>query len=137
MSALPRPDLLLFDADCGLCGALALRARDHDRRTRFRIEPFQNWSDADLAALGLTRAACERAMQVVTASGRRLAGAFAVNHYLWRTGGWGRLVALFYLLPPLLLLEMAGYALVARYRTRISGWLGLARCATCPAPRGQ
>lgn len=131
-----RPALLLFDGDCGLCAAAAGRARDHDRHSRFRIEPHQNWSDAELAAAGLTRALCAGALQVVSAGGRRYPGALGVNYFLWRCGGAGRLVLVGWLLPPLILLEMLVYALVAWNRRRLSRWLGLAACAPCPRGAG-
>lgn len=127
-----RRALVLFDGDCGLCTALALRARDRDRAARFRIEPYQNWSDAELAGVGLTRARCAGAMQVVSPRGRRYPGALGVNYFLWHAGGWGRLLALLGALPPLLLVEMGVYALVARHRARLSRRLGLAACVVCP-----
>lgn len=121
-------DLLLYDDDCGVCTAGAELARRIDRGGRFQVRGSHTLSELELEALGLTRARCNDALQLVTAAGRRRSGAHAVNAFLWTTGGPGRFVVLLYLLPPLLLLEWVAYALVARNRFTISRWLGLAAC---------
>ena len=151
--------LLLFDGECGICSWLAQRAGRLDRGGLFTILPFQDLSDADLAPWGVTREACAerlhlllredprgfgdrrsgrrglRADRAARSSRRVRRGAFAVNTFLRLCPPWGRLVAILYLIPPLLLVEVVGYGIVARHRAWISRWLGLAGCAVRPPSR--
>lgn len=119
---------LLFDGDCGVCSRSAEICRRMDRHGRFRVRPYQSVPDEELRAVGLTPAICSKKVQIVTCSGGVHSGAFAVNYFLWHHPPWSVLVALIYLLPPLLLAELIGYALVARHRHRLSAWLGLSAC---------
>ncbi|MDZ7269012.1 MAG: DUF393 domain-containing protein [candidate division KSB1 bacterium] len=119
---------LLFDGDCGLCRFCADHARRMAARGCWRIMPFQNFSDAELLALGVTRTQCTRRLHAVSRSGRVYRGAFAVNFFLWRHPPWTLLVMLCHAVPVLLLLEIIIYAVIARYRQRLSRWLGLAVC---------
>jgi predicted DCC family thiol-disulfide oxidoreductase YuxK len=128
---LPRHGLLLFDGECGVCSWLALRARRIDGRGRFGIRPYQEVAEADLAPWRVTHADCARSLQLLLGRPgrpRRHGGAFAVNAFLWRFFPWSLGVALLYLLPPLLVLEIVGYRLVAAHRARVSRLLGLSAC---------
>ncbi len=127
---------LLFDGDCGLCNFSAAQAMRMEVRRRWRIIPFQDLSDAELQALGVTRTQCARRLHAVSRSGRAYRGAFAVNFFLWQHPLWRLLVVLCYAVPLLLVLEIIAYAVIARYRHRLSRWLGLAACRA-PAAREQ
>jgi predicted DCC family thiol-disulfide oxidoreductase YuxK len=120
--------LLLFDGDCGICSRLARTAAAIDRRRLFRIAPYFDYDEEALAPFGVTWADCTHSIQLIRRDGKVSRGAHAVNRFLWPYWPWKIGVALVVLLFPLLLLEMAGYWVVARNRHRISGWLGLNRC---------
>jgi predicted DCC family thiol-disulfide oxidoreductase YuxK len=124
---------LIYDGACGICRALSERTRWFDPECRWEVLPYQSIEEADLRKMGLTVADCARAVQVVNEEGRRFAGPWAINYLLWQRwpGRW--LVALFFVLPPLLLLEWIGYRLVARYRSHFSRWFGLTSCSL-PTP---
>jgi len=119
---------LLFDGDCGICNFSAEQAMRMEVRRRWRIIPFQDLSDAELQALGVTRTQCARRLHAVSRSGRVYRGAFAVNFFLWQHPPWLLLVVLCYAVPLLLWLEIIAYAVIARHRQRLSRWLGLAAC---------
>ena len=121
-------DYVLFDGDCGICSYLAERGERLDKRQHFTIRPYQSFSEAELAQFGISYADCNRKLQVITRRGHVYAGAFAVNYFCWRQFPWSLLVVLLYVLPVLLLAEVIGYALVARYRRQLSQWFGLKAC---------
>ncbi len=128
MSLVPDKALLLFDGDCGICTWCAEWAKAHDRSGEFEVQPYYEFSEEELAPYGLDWAACTRAVQLITQQGRVRSGPFAVNAFLWRQRGWRLLVGLLYILFPLLLIEWAAYALVAKNRHRISAALGMNAC---------
>lgn len=121
-------DYLLFDGACGVCAAFARWASRRDRRGRFVFLPYQEIPAEVLAPLGLTPQHCARRLYVITRRGRVLGGVFGLNAFFSQLFPWRLLVGLIYAMPPLLLLEMAIYALVARHRHRLSRWLGLDAC---------
>ncbi|WP_416901237.1 thiol-disulfide oxidoreductase DCC family protein [Micromonospora echinospora] len=113
----------VYDGDCAFCTRCA---EFIERRipTDVRVLP---WQFAELAALGLTAAECEEAVQWVGADGGRAAGPDAVARLLatstiaWRAAG-GVLR-----LPPVRLVAWPLYRWVARNRHRLPG--GTAACA--------
>lgn len=117
----------VFDGDCGFCTKCA-RFAERWVPTGATIVPYQ-W--ADLAALGLSEAECEQAVQWVSGT-RRSAGPEAIADLLrssrvaWRPVGWllGR--------RPLRVLAWPVYNWVARHRHQLPG--GTAACAL-PAAR--
>ena len=119
---------LLFDGDCGICTSFAEAARRMDRKDGFVIEPYQNYPEEELKKWGITYVACTRKMQVMSRTGRVYSGAFALNYFLYHQFPWSLLLIPIYAIPIFLLFEMAGYALVAQNRHRISRWLGLKAC---------
>jgi predicted DCC family thiol-disulfide oxidoreductase YuxK len=123
---------LLYDGDCGVCTRLIETARALDKQSLFALLPYQSFSEAELATYGLSHTDCSRQLQVITRESRVYGGAFGINFFLWQYWPGKFFVALIYLLPILLLGEMAGYALFARYRRHISQWLGLTACALPP-----
>lgn len=126
--------ILLFDGDCGVCTRLMETARNLDKKGLFALKPFQAFDERELARHGLSYDDCRRKLQVITEGGRVYGGAFGVNFFCWQYWPWKIFVLLIYLLPPLLLCEIVGYALFARYRRQISQWLGLTACAL-PSPK--
>lgn len=129
MTTLGTYDLLLFDGDCGVCSKSAEIARRIARRSGYQVEPYQRYSEEELAPLGLDYARCSKRVKAITRHGRVLSGAFAVNHFCWRHPAWAIIPIVIYLLPPLLLAELILYDIVAYNRQRISRWLGLTACA--------
>ena len=132
-----RQRYLIYDGDCGFCEACLKLAAAYDRRKLFILCPYQSLpqrlSPTALQSLGLTRAACAKALQVITTRGELRSGAGAINYFLWQRWPGKILVGLLVAIPPLLLLEVALYRLIARYRHRLSGWLGLSVCALSPS----
>ena len=129
MKLTERKQYLLYDGECGVCTRLMETARKIDKKQLFALLPYQSIDETELAQFGLSAAACSRKLQVITARGRTHAGAFGVNFFLWHYWPWKIFVLLAYALPLLLLGEIVGYALFARYRRHISQWLGLTVCA--------
>ncbi len=73
--------------------------------------------------LSVSRSACEKRVRFRDVRGRFHGGAFAVNRFILHAAppGWKGLPARFlvvaaYVLPPLLLAELAAYEIVARNR---------------------
>jgi len=76
-----------------------------------------------LRELGVSRAACEKRVRFRDSRGRFHGGAFAVNRFILHAAPPGSaglparlLVVAAYVLPPLLLAELAAYEIVARNR---------------------
>ena len=128
MKDIERQAYMLFDGDCGVCTYSAERAKRIDRKKRFRIEPYQHFPEAQLRRWGLSYEQCARKVQVLSRRGRVHSGAFGINYFLIGYFPWSLLVILVYAIPVLLLLELLGYAMVAKYRHRISQWFGLKAC---------
>ena len=124
----------VYDGDCAFCTSCA---RFIARRvpTRAAVVP---WQRADLAALGLTAAECEAAVQWVErgpgGTGAPLAGPDAIaallgsSHRAWRAVGW------LMRRSPVRVLAWPTYRWVARNRHRMPG--GTAACALPPAGAG-
>ncbi len=113
-----RRHLLLWDGKCGLCRRAVEWVRRRDRLERFDIIPYQ-----EAAAPPMTpelRAACRRAMHVLTADGRVLRAGRASLFILRETGN--RRLAAVLGLPPLVWLVELAYRIVARNRSELS-WL--------------
>ncbi len=119
---------MLFDGDCGICTKSSELVKWIDASQRFVVQPYQSFSEAELAQFGITYAQCDKKLQVIAKSGKVHQGAFAVNYFLWQFFPWRILVLLLYLVPPLLLLEIFAYWLIAQNRARISQWFGLRAC---------
>jgi predicted DCC family thiol-disulfide oxidoreductase YuxK len=113
----------VYDGDCAFCTRCA---EFIERRipTGARVVP---WQFADLAALGLTEAECEEAVQWVGADGSRAAGPDAIAKLLgdsaplWRVAGTGLSF------PPVRAVAWPAYRWVARNRHRLPG--GTAACS--------
>jgi predicted DCC family thiol-disulfide oxidoreductase YuxK len=123
-----RHDYMLFDGDCGICSYSAEVARRMDSKGRFVIEPYQAFPEADLEKFGISYADCSKRMYVISRRGRAHGGAFGINYFLFQRLPWSLLVVLIYILPILLILEIIGYALVAKNRHTLSRWFGLKAC---------
>ena len=119
---------MLFDGDCGICTKLAQKAARIDRRRLFRIHPYYEFTEEELAIYGITYDDCTRSIQLIRPNGKVSRRAFAVNRFLIHYWPWKVLVALMYVIPIFLVFETLGYVLVARNRIRISGWFGLDEC---------
>lgn len=121
----PGSALLIYDGGCGVCTRLAGYAARFASGREIAFAAFQEIPAAGLAAMGLSRADCERRLRFRAASGRVFGGVFAVNRFLLAAAppGFGgiaarALVLVCYALPPLLALEWAAYELFARNRAR-------------------
>lgn len=119
---------MLFDGDCGICTWFADLAMRMDVRRHFYVEPYQRVPEREMQPYGVNHADCARRLQVISRRGKAHRGAFAVNYFFVHYFPWKLLVVLLYVLPPLLLLELLTYEIVARNRTRLSRWLGMKAC---------
>lgn len=128
MSEIGPQAYMLFDGDCGVCTYSAELAKRIDRKKRYRIEPYQSFPEEQLRRWGLSYEQCARKVQVISSRGRIYRGAFGINYFLFGYFPWSLLVVLVYAIPVVLLLELIGYALVAKHRHRISRWFGLKAC---------
>lgn len=129
-----RQNHVLYDGDCGVCTRLMDHARAMDQKQIFAFAAYQSVDESEMARYGITPEACHRQLQIITSAGKIHSGAFAVNYFLWHQMPWKICVLIIYLLPPLLVIEMIGYRLFARYRSHISQWLGLTTCTLPPIP---
>lgn len=123
---------VLFDGDCGICTQSAELARRLDRAGLLHIQPYYEYSEAQLATHGLSYELCVDYLQVIGEDGRVYAGHNAVNYIGLRLFPLSIAFALLYLFPPLLWLEAIAYGLIARHRTKISASLGLTACRVRP-----
>lgn len=98
------------------------------RNGAYSIEPYFSHSEENLKNYGITYEDCSKRLYVITKSGKVYGGAFAVNWFLLTSPPWTVLALPFIVLPPLLLIEMIGYKLVATNRHHISRWFGLNAC---------
>ena len=99
-----------------------------DKQQGFRIVPSQALPTEQLLEWGLNRRDCEGEVKIVDESGQVYGGAFAVNYFLFKHPPWTILVLIINIIPILLLFEIILYKIIARNRTTISRWLGLAAC---------
>ncbi len=120
-------DYLLFDGDCGICTWCSDIAKRMN--SRFVVQPYLMFDEVELQQFGINYEKCTKELKVITRRGRVYGGAFGVNCFLWRKPAFKPLVILLYAIPPLLLLEVIGYKIVAINRHRISAWFGLKACA--------
>lgn len=120
---------LVYDGDCAFC-TRSVAAIATLRLAEPRIVAYQH---ADLAALGLTAAQCERELQWVAAGGRTDSGAQAVAQLLLASGLPWSLVGAPVRVPPLRWVAALLYRLVAANRHRLPG--GTPACALPPSER--
>lgn len=124
-------DTVLFDGDCGVCTALKNWAGRLDAAGRLHFVAYQA-ADLDAVAPGLTPEMAGQALHFVRRDGVRFRGARAVFETMRRLPeAWGVLGTIGSF-PLCSLLAEPVYRLIARHRGRISGWLGLDRCALPP-----
>lgn len=122
----------VFDGACGLCRAFVRWAQARVGGQPIRWLAYQ---DAEFAALpvSVTLAEAARSFVWIGPEGKKYTGARAVFQLFrhlrwpWRLAGW--LLAN----PLAAVLAEPFYRLVARYRRRISAWLGLSACVVPPA----
>ena len=106
------PALLLWDGDCGFCRRSVQWAERRDTGHSFQAVPYQQAPSPPMTPE--LRAACSRAVHVVTAEGTVLRAGRACLWVLERTGH--RPLARALSLPPLVWAVELGYWLVARNR---------------------
>lgn len=130
-------DLIVYDGDCGFCERCVTALRHIDRANLFLFKPFQHYSEAQLQGMNISKLKCERKIHLVTSNGKSKTGATVINAILVRYFPWKILVWLLYVIPILLAIEHVGYFLTAKYRHRLSAWLGLQVCRTAWRPKSQ
>ncbi|MFC0507861.1 thiol-disulfide oxidoreductase DCC family protein [Micromonospora costi] len=118
----------VYDGDCAFCTRCAEFIERHIP-TGARVLP---WQFADLAALGLTEAECEEAVQWVGVDGVRAAGPDAIARLLGDSGPLWRVAGAGLRFPLVRAAAWPAYRWVARNRHRMPG--GTAACAV-PAAR--
>ncbi len=112
-------DTMLWDGDCGFCRRCKELSEKLDHAD-FVYVPYQDFSEAELKTVGLSRRRCKRELKIVTKTGRVFGGAFAVNYFLWNQRKLKICVLLGGAIPLLFLLEVLGYKIVADNRTFFS-----------------
>ncbi|MGH3386991.1 MAG: thiol-disulfide oxidoreductase DCC family protein [Nocardioidaceae bacterium] len=106
----------VFDGDCAFCSSTARALQ------RWVGGPADvvAWQRADLAALGLTAAECEAAVQWVD-DARRSAGALAFADYLRSAGRRWALLGRLLALPSVQVVARPVYAWISRHRHQLPG----------------
>jgi predicted DCC family thiol-disulfide oxidoreductase YuxK len=128
MIELGKYDYMLFDGDCGICTSFSEMAKRVDTQKRFVVEPYQKFSEEELRPFGTTHRKCAKKIHVIARSGHVYTGAFALNYFFIHYFPWSIPVVLVYTIPILLLIEIIGYAVVAKNRYHLSRWFGLKAC---------
>jgi len=111
--------MLIFDGDCGFCRTWVQRIRSA-RNGRPEAVAWQALDPEDLRGLGLRQRDVESAAYWVTADGRLWRGHRAIAGALIDAGGIRAVAGRCLLLPGISPLGSMVYALVARYRHRLS-----------------
>jgi len=124
--------LLLWDGDCGFCARCAAWLQAQDQRQLFEILPHQQKSEAFLAEYDLDHAACNQEIKLITADGKIMGGAEALNFFLEKYVPWAWIMRVIKRLPPLLALEKLAYRAIAKNRPLLSKWLGVKACSIFP-----
>jgi predicted DCC family thiol-disulfide oxidoreductase YuxK len=106
------PALLLWDGDCGFCRRSVLWAERRDTNHAFQAIPYQQAPSPPMTPE--LRAACGRAVHLLTPEGRMLRAGRACLWVLERIGY--PLLARVLAVPPLVWAVELGYWLVARNR---------------------
>jgi len=113
------PALLLWDGDCGFCSRSVEWVKRRDTRGAIRAVPYQEAPSPPMTPE--LRAACSRAVHLLTPEGRVLRAGRACLEVLRRIGYpfWATLGSI----PPLVWAVELGYWLVARNRMLASRFL--------------
>lgn len=119
MSLQQSVEYILWDGDCGFCRRCS-QIMAHWNTTGFVFTPYQSFSEKELKKVGLSYRQCERELQVITRTGRSFGGAFAIDYFLWRQPRLRPLVLLCCLFPPIFLLQVLAYKVVAENRLLFS-----------------
>src|SRR5262249_39633167 len=127
-----RARTVIYDADCGICLFLC--------RLLKRLDPFQRLTfvgndEEEHIPAGVVDADLDRTLIVILPDGRVVKEERAVFEVA-RALPFGILPAFWLAVPGLASLGRALYRAVARNRTQISAWFGLAQCGV-PAPAGS
>lgn len=112
--------VLLFDGTCGICTRCARWLRERDPDGKILTVPSQSagWR----ARFSVTPEDAARRVYAIDATGRKFAGAAAINRALEELGGTAATIGKLYRFPPIALIENALYPLIARYRYLLSRW---------------
>jgi predicted DCC family thiol-disulfide oxidoreductase YuxK len=105
---------IIYDGACGLCRHSVDWIRARDRDGAFEYLPYQS-EELVVRFPGVTRAACERALHLVTGDGSVLVGADALPVILVRLPGW-KIFAPLLAWRPLQPLSRRLYGRIARAR---------------------
>jgi predicted DCC family thiol-disulfide oxidoreductase YuxK len=118
---------LIYDGDCAFCTRSARWIAARWVQGTATITPSSTWSDADLAAAGLTRADVDAAVWWIDDAGETERGDRAVAAALRAAPGWPRVVGRAISARPMRWIAPTAYRLVARNRHRLPG--GTPACA--------
>jgi predicted DCC family thiol-disulfide oxidoreductase YuxK len=111
------PPVIVYDGDCGFCTSSIRWAQARISRLP-ATQPFQF---ADLEKLGITRQACEQAVQFVDADGSVHTGDRAVARALMVSGAHWRVLGQLMSAPGVRTVSAMAYRLIARHRHRLPG----------------
>lgn len=116
--------VLVYDGDCGICTRCVSFVEDHLCGDKIDIVA---WQHADLAALKLSQAECEEAVQWVSTQGQVRSAHLAVADLLRYSGGLWRILGLLITLPVIRSIAAVLYRWIAAHRDRLPG--GTPACA--------
>lgn len=111
MKTIRRQALLLFDGECAFCRLWI----DYWRTLTGEVLSYAPCQEHVEAAQGITPEDCNRAVQLVTADGRRYQAALAVYHALAAAGRW-RWLWMYRHVPGFAAVSEAMYRIIARHR---------------------
>jgi predicted DCC family thiol-disulfide oxidoreductase YuxK len=121
--------VLVYDGDCAFCtSSVRLLERAVSRRPNIVA-----WQHVDLDELGLTREACEAAVQWIGHDGERCSGERAIAQVFRNAGGLWKIVGVVLSLPGIRWLAGVVYRWTARNRHRLPG--GTPACGLNPQQR--
>lgn len=115
--------ILIYDGECGFCTNSAKWARKR-LPPPHGSAPSQDYSDADLAAIGLSRTDVDRAAWWYEAGTPPVEGAECISRTLVAIGGRSALVGRLMWLPGVRVLAGVIYRWVARNRPLVGRWAG-------------
>jgi predicted DCC family thiol-disulfide oxidoreductase YuxK len=121
---------VLYDGDCGICSAVAVRMQAAHGEG---VATWCSWHGRGSLPAGVSEASLARSIALVTGSGRIERGFTAFRYLFVRTPGL-RLLGVVSFVPGVGLLGRLVYAVVARNRMRISRALGLSACSLQTRP---
>jgi predicted DCC family thiol-disulfide oxidoreductase YuxK len=116
--ATKEPAILVYDGDCGFCGASVRWVERASREGEFEFIPCQS-PEREERVPHVRLETCLDAMVLVLPDGRTFVGSDATPHILRRTRRW-RWLSYLFSIPGAWIFHRPVYRLIARNRSRLS-----------------